>query len=195
VAGCCTTSRPRSVAGAISQPNRNIELKARDPDPGRSLGRCRELNAQDHGELWQRDTYFNVPSGRLKLREQSPGEAHLIGYERADEPQERESRYRIAPAPDPAATGSLLAAMLGVRVTVTKTRRLFTYENVRIHLDTVELLGSFIELEAVAAPGDEDLAREHELIGQLRRALDITDDRLVAIGYADARELESAGSG
>jgi adenylate cyclase class 2 len=55
---------------------------------------------------------------------------------------------------------------------------------VRIHLDEVEQLGTFIELEAVAPP-DSDLTTEHRVVGELRGALAITDERLVALGYAE----------
>ncbi|MGH2914499.1 MAG: class IV adenylate cyclase [Solirubrobacteraceae bacterium] len=166
---------------------RNIELKAVDREPDRSLEICRRLGAEDHGVLWQRDTYFCAVVGRIKLREQHPGDAHLIGYRRADEPQPRDSRYRIAPVTDPDRMLSLLAACLGVRVTVCKHRRLLLWHSVRIHLDEVDQLGCFIELEAVAAP-DSDLEREHQLVAQLREALAITDERLIASGYADQLE-------
>src|ERR1700722_9295216 len=79
----------------MAAPRRNIELKAIDPDPAGSLEVRRALGAQDEGVLWQRDSYFNVSTGGLKLREQLPGRAHLIQFERAEEPQQRESRYRI----------------------------------------------------------------------------------------------------
>ncbi|HEX4110225.1 MAG TPA: hypothetical protein VHX88_18995 [Solirubrobacteraceae bacterium] len=68
-------------------PRRNVELKARDPDPARSLATCLQLGAVDHGERGQRDTYFHVPRGRLKLREERPGEPHVVHYERSDEPR------------------------------------------------------------------------------------------------------------
>lgn len=77
-----------------------------------------------------------------------------------------------------------LAAAIGVRVVVTKRRRLFLWRDVRIHLDDVEQLGRFIELEAVA-PSDSDLTHEYQLIAELRDALTITDERLVAVGYAE----------
>jgi predicted adenylyl cyclase CyaB len=165
------------------EPRRNVELKARDADPARSLATCLQLGAEDQGELWQRDTYFAVPRGGLKLREQRPGPPHLIQYERADEPQQRESRYRIAEVADAAATVAALEAALGVRGTVEKRRRLLLWNEVRIHLDAVERLGTFVELEAVASP-DSDLTTEHERVATLRAALSITDDRLVERGYA-----------
>jgi adenylate cyclase class IV len=167
----------------MAAPRRNIELKAIDPDPAGSLEVCRALGAQDEGVLWQRDSYFNVSTGGLKLREQQPGRAHLIQFERAEEPQQRESRYRIIETDDPQTLLAALTATLGVNIAVTKRRRLFLWRNVRIHLDDVERLGTFIELEAVA-PADSDLQHEHALVKQLREAFSITDDRLSARGYA-----------
>ncbi len=168
----------------VDEPARNVECKAVDPDPDRSLAACRELGAEDHGELWQRDTYFAVVTGRLKLREQRPGHAQLIGYQRPDRPQERESRYRIAPVEEPGALAEVLGATLGVRVVVTKRRRLFLHGAVRIHLDDVEGLGRFIEFEAVAPPGS-DLSAEHRRVAELRDAFGVHDGLLMAAGYAD----------
>lgn len=169
---------------------RNVELKARDLDPARSLLVCRALGAEDQGELWQRDTYFLVPHGRLKLREQRPGAAHLIQYERADCPAERESRYHVAAVEQAEAMKTALAAALAVRVVVTKRPRLFLHGPIRIHLDHVESLGHFLELEAVATVGS-DLTVEHRLVDQLRNAFGISDDQLVAVGNADQLEHKS----
>ncbi len=168
----------------MEQPRRNIELKAHDPDPVRSLEVCRTIGAEDHGEIWQRDTYFQVTDGGLKLREERPGRPHLIQFQRANEPQQRESRYRIIEVDDGAVLSVALADSIGIRVVVTKHRRLFLWRDVRIHLDRVEQLGTFIELEAVAPP-DSDLAHEHDLVVELRAAFGITDKRLLAAGYAD----------
>ena len=162
----------------------NVELKARDPEPERSLALCRHLGAHDEGTLWQRDTYYAVANGRLKLREQQPGCAHLIAYARANRPEQRESRYRLVEVADAAALDAALADALGVECVVTKRRRLLRWRSVRIHLDAVEQLGTFVELEAVA-PADSDLTVERELIAALRQELGITDERLVARGYAD----------
>jgi adenylate cyclase class IV len=162
---------------------RNIELKARDPSPSRSLRCCQSLGAEDHGELEQRDTYFHVRRGGLKLREQTPGCAHLIQFERDDEPQERESRYCLIEVDDGAVTRAALSTSLGVKVTVFKRRHLFVWRSVRIHLDEVEGLGSFIELEAVAQR-DSDLSLEYALVRELREVFAITDERPVAAGYA-----------
>lgn len=167
-------------------PRRNVELKAVDPRPGRTLERALGLGAADHGFLRQRDTYFSVARGRLKLREEEPGEAHLIAYVRPDEdPSVRVSEYRIAPVVEPAALRDALEAGLGLRVVVDKRRRLLLWQEVRIHLDEVDGLGSYVELEAVA-PGDSDLVRERARVARLREVLGITDDRLREGSYADA---------
>jgi homotetrameric cytidine deaminase len=165
-------------------PRRNVELKARDPHPERSLDRARALGAEDRGELRQRDTYFAAPRGRLKLREQEPGGAELIAYERPDAPEARESRYRIAPVDDATALREALDAALGTTVVVDKRRHLLLWDGVRIHLDHVEGLGHFVELEGVADDGS-DLARERDLVERLRAELAIEDDAIVATGYAD----------
>jgi predicted adenylyl cyclase CyaB len=181
------------VSAPSEIPRRNVELKAIDELPDRSLERCLSLGASDHGELEQRDTYFEVSHGGLKLREQQGVPAHLIQFEREDEPQERESRYRLIDVNDGPALRAALTSALGVRVVVLKLRRLFIWQGVRIHLDNVQGLGTFIELEAVAA-AQSDLAREHDLIRQLREVFAITDERLVAHGYATALLRQGGGA-
>jgi homotetrameric cytidine deaminase len=160
----------------LSGPQRNLEIKARDSDPGRSLERALALGAEDRGEIVQRDTYFARVSGRLKLREQTPGRAELIQYRRPDEAGPRVSDYRIVPAPE--GLGAALDAALGTVAVVEKRRRLLIADGVRIHLDRVEGLGEFVELEAV---GHDDTAA----IERLRAELGIADDALVAGSYAD----------
>jgi adenylate cyclase class 2 len=163
---------------------RNIELKATDPAPERSVEACRELGAEDHGHIVQQDTYFAVPHGGLKLREEQPGKPHLIQFERVRSTQEHESRYHIVEVGDGPSARAALAAAIGIRGVVKKRRRLFLYRTVRIHLDEVEDLGRFIELEAVAARGS-DLTAEHQLISELRRTLRLTDQRLVSESYSE----------
>jgi adenylate cyclase, class 2 len=162
---------------------RNLELKARDRDPARSLRACRELGAEDRGTLTQRDTYFEVSRGRLKLREE-PDAATLIAYERPDLKGSKESRYRLVEVPDPIALREALESVLGLTVVVTKSRRLFIYEGVRIHLDRVEDLGDFIEFEAVAADG-EDPTRFTALLEDLRASFEIRDEDLLRASYSD----------
>jgi len=167
----------------VKMPRRNIELKARDPDPERSLQVALEVGALDEGWLQQTDTYFRAPQGRLKLREEGPV-AQLISYERANETVARESRYRLVDVSDPAGLKDALSDALGVLVVVEKSRHLLLWQGVRIHLDVVRGLGSFIEIEAVADP-TSDLSIESRRASELQDALAITPERLVAFSYSD----------
>jgi homotetrameric cytidine deaminase len=160
----------------------NVELKAVDRDPEATARRCRTLGATASGELRQIDTYFLVRRGRLKLR--SGGESELIAYGRPDGAQATESRYVLAPVSAPAELAEALEAALGTVVVVSKRRRLFLWEGVRIHLDEVDGLGSFVEFEAVLPDaGDAETARGK--VARLRAELGIEDDALVSVGYAD----------
>src|SRR3954454_21342246 len=145
---------------------RNVELKARDPEPARTLQAALEAGAQDQGTLQQRDTYFAAREGRLKLREErregdgGGSHAQLIAYARADEAAARASAYHLVDVPDPAALTAALADALGVVVVVAKRRRLLLHDGVRIHLDDVDGLGHWVELEAVvtSSPPTPDLS-------------------------------------
>jgi adenylate cyclase class 2 len=163
---------------------RNVELKARDTHPAQSLAVCRSLGAVDQGLVWQRDTYFAAREGRLKLREQRPGTAQLIHYERPDHVGERESVYRLTEVEDAGSLRASLERALGITVVVEKRRRLFLWQDVRIHLDEVVGLGAYIEFEAVARQGS-DLAAEHRRVLQLRHAFRLAPGELIASGYSD----------
>ena len=163
---------------------RNVEIKARDPDPPRTLEAALSLG-EDHGLLVQRDTYFHAVKGRLKLREIDGSSAELIAYDRADLSGPKVSVYRRVPVLVRGASIDALGDALGVRTVVEKHRRLIVWRNVRIHLDEVARLGRFVELEAVAATSG-GLEAEREKVVELRGRLGIDDDRLlVARGYAE----------
>ena len=120
------------------------------------------------GEIEQRDTYFAGTAGRLKLREQTPGESELIQYSRADAagPRARATSGSCRPR-TPTPLREALDAALGTLVVVEKRRRLLLWEGVRIHLDEVEGLGSFIELEAVAEEAGAEVAKVERLRSEL----------------------------
>jgi homotetrameric cytidine deaminase len=161
---------------------RNVEFKAHDPGPDATLRAAVEHGASDEGVLHQRDIYFRAQTGRLKLRIEGDG-AQLIAYRRADAATARLSAYHLADVPDPDALRASLEATLGVTVEVVKRRHLLIWCDVRIHLDDVDGLGRWVELEAVAPPGS-DLSAEHAKVAELREVLGIGDERLVAEGYA-----------
>ena len=161
----------------------NVELKARDPTPESTLARCLALGAADQGVLAQRDTYFPARRGRLKLREADEA-PELIAYRRPDSPDPAESTYVLAPVSEPHALADALDAALGTVVVVSKRRRLLLWQGVRIHLDEVEGLGSFVELEAVL-PDAGDLAEAQAKLARMRAELGIDNGALVSVGYAD----------
>lgn len=167
-------------------PARNVELKAHDPDPDATRAAALAFGAHEAGTLIQRDTYFPVLDGRLKLREQDGAAAQLIAYHRADAAGARTSTYRRIDVPDAPALVAALTATHGPGPVIEKTRRLLQWQNVRIHLDDVRGLGAFVELEAVvpAGTGAPDLDAEHAKIAALRAALGIHDAAVVSAGYA-----------
>lgn len=162
---------------------RNIELKARLADWERVLHACTEIGAEPQGELHQIDTYFNVPSGRLKYRAISPGEDYLVAYHRPDIAAAKACDYTIAHSSEGAR--DLLAESLGVLAVVDKVRTLFLWENVRIHLDRVKELGEFIEFEAVLEDGRYDDADGHEKLKRLCTEFQIADADIEARSYLD----------
>lgn len=179
--------RPRGDSPSRTEPaslRRNVELKARDPDRARSLATCEDIGAAPHGVLVQQDTYFHVPHGRLKLREEEGARPHLIGYERADLLGGRESRYRIIEIDQPGELKAALRGTLGLKAVVAKKRWLFLWEGVRIHLDQVASLGNFIEFEAIA-DATPDLSHQEAQVARLRQAFEIEDADLVGGSYCD----------
>jgi homotetrameric cytidine deaminase len=161
----------------------NVELKAHDPNPEVTAARCLNIGAVSADTLRQTDTYFMARRGRLKLRTDESS-SELIAYWRPNKGEATESRYVRAPVSSPAELAETLDTALGTVVVVSKRRRLFLWEGVRIHLDDVEGLGSFIEFEAVL-PDAGDLADAYDKVARLRAALAVEDDALVSDGYAD----------
>jgi predicted adenylyl cyclase CyaB len=131
----------------------------------------------------QVDTYFKTASGRFKLRESTLSGAQLVPYQRPDAPQARRSDYVVIPLLEPERTKELLAELLGVHRVVRKAREIGLFENVRIHLDRVEGLGDFIELEAVWDGDGAGEAEQARKVAFLRERLAIRDEDLVAASY------------
>lgn len=168
-------------------PRRNIELKSKCSDLARARDAALRLGAQEAGLLEQTDTYFHCKTGRLKLRETAGRRAELIAYSRPDDAAARASEYHLAPVEEPGPLKRGLAAALGVRVVVVKRRQLLIWHNVRIHLDDVEGLGSFVEFEAVMDPG-EDEATSHARLTTLAAALALRERDRISSSYGDLME-------
>jgi adenylate cyclase class 2 len=143
----------------------------------------------DTGIQHQIDTYFPVPHGRLKLREIVDVRAELIWYDRSDQAQSRKSDYRLTPITHPAELKASLTAALGLRGQVIKRRHVLLWHNVRIHLDEVKDLGSFIEFEAVIS-AEEDEALGHTRLKHLCDVLHLKERDYLDRSYADLKGLQ-----
>jgi predicted adenylyl cyclase CyaB len=167
-----------------ANPRRNLERKARHRDLVSAAAALAALGARREGVQAQVDTYFHARSDRLKLRVRDGGSAELIAYDRPDEGALRLSRYHLVPAGEPVLLRAALAAALGVRGEVRKRREVWHWHNVRIHLDEVEGLGTFVEFEAVLSDA-EDEATATGRLDHLGRVLGLTPADDVKGSYAD----------
>jgi predicted adenylyl cyclase CyaB len=168
---------------------RNLEFKARLSDPNAMLAKARSIGAELWGDLRQTDTYFNVPKGRLKLRDVAGFPAELIYYERAEISDRRESDYFVTAIPNPETALDLLSRTLGVRGVVRKRRTLVLLDTTRIHFDNVEGLGQFLEIE-VPVKDDEQAADRR--LDSLISGLGLTWQDCIRRSYVDLLEEKSA---
>ena len=169
----------------------NVEIKAHVEDLDALRERVRALAGGDASVLRQEDTFFLVPSGRLKLRVIDGEQGELIYYDRGDEPGPTPSEYLISPVADPEALKSVLTAAFGVRGIVRKTRELFIVGRTRVHLDDVEGLGAYMELEVVLEP-QESPERGCAEAQELLEALLIQPGDLADRAYIDLVEARVA---
>jgi len=163
---------------------RNIEIKARVGDPAAMRRRVVSIAERGPEILHQEDLFFPCRDGRLKLRTLGPDRGELLHYRRPDGREPEESDYLIATTAEPRRLGALLSRALGRRGVVRKVRTLYHVGATRIHLDQVEGLGDFVELETVLSPGRsrDDGRRETD---RLMDRLGIGPDDLVATAYID----------
>jgi len=160
---------------------RNLEAKFRVDDAALMRRRAEAIGFTMRATLDQRDTFFRVAHGKLKLREEVQG-ATLIHYGRVHQDALEVSDYEIVPVADPGPLRAMLVAALGVVAEVRKQRMLLLRRNVRLHLDRVESLGSFGEIEAVIAPGETPEFYRAE-VGDLLTELEISPDNLIMKSY------------
>lgn len=139
--------------------------------------------------LIQKDVFYSVPHGRLKLRtirSETDGScsAVLIFYKRPDQAGPKTSDYVVAPIADPDTLGAVLAEAYGALRVVCKRRLCLAVGNTSIHFDEVEGLGRFIELEVLLAPQESP---EHgvAVATELTRRLQIEPEDLIEGAYAD----------
>ena len=150
---------------------RNVEVKARVTDFDALRRRAESMSDAPVEVLDQRDTFFAVPHGRLKLRVLAPDACELISYERSDAAGAKLSEYHIVRSSDPETFLKVLSAALQIRGVVAKRRFLYRIGRTRLHLDAVEGLGTFMELEVVLDEGqstEEGRAIAERLLDDLK---------------------------
>ena len=162
----------------------NVEIKAIVRDWDRACQAATALSDAPLEILEQQDTFFACPHGRLKLRQFSDRHGELIAYHRANVKGAKPSHYLITKTEDPASLRAVLADALGILGTVTKQRHLYLHGQTRIHLDKVEGLGTFLELEVVLKPGQPATEGE-KLARDLMKKLGIKTENLLAGAYLD----------
>jgi predicted adenylyl cyclase CyaB len=163
---------------------RNVEIKARIESVDPLLPRAQAIAGGAPQLIVQDDTFFACPHGRLKLRDFGDGRGELIQYQRADDAGPKTSTYVRSPTTSPDTLREALARGLGPIGRVRKQRLLLLAGRTRIHLDAVEGLGDFLELEVVLADGEDEAAGLAEA-QTLMRQLGIDDAQLVRGAYLD----------
>ena len=162
----------------------NIEIKARSSNQDAVREILKSRNADFKGVDHQIDTYFVVPNGRLKLREGNI-ENTLIYYEREDKEGPKQSNvdiYHCEPKPELKET---LTSALGVLVVVDKKREIYFIDKIKFHVDVVEGLGNFIEIEAIDETGTMDKDILYKQCQEYLKLFNIAEEDLVSVSYSD----------
>jgi predicted adenylyl cyclase CyaB len=165
----------------------NIEIKARVRNFPDLQARAAALSDTPLQVIPQEDTFFNIPKGRLKLRQLAPDRAQLVYYERPDQDGPKRSNYHIFETDDPESLKTALSLALGVRGVIRKRRYLYLAGQTRIHLDDVEGLGQFMELEVVLREGQTD-AEGQAITKDLMARLGVRNEDLLEGAYMDLME-------
>jgi predicted adenylyl cyclase CyaB len=170
---------------------RNIEIKARVAALEHIRAIALSFASEPGGTLRQTDTFFVVSEGRLKVREFTDGTGELIAYDRPNIPGPKPSSYSRHACQNASSLCETLSRVLPVRGVVRKEREVVLIGQTRVHLDTVEHLGTFVELEVVLSDGQ---SAEHgdRIARELLRTLGISDSNLISVAYIDL--LDEAAS-
>ena len=163
----------------------NIEIKAKCFHPERVEAFLFAHDAKFIGVDLQKDTYFNIPNGRLKLR-QGNIENNLIFYNRNNEKGPKQSNFQVATVTNPFELENLLNEALGTKAIVEKRRKIFFLDNVKVHLDDVSGLGNFLEIEASNIFNSEiPVAILYHQCTELMHQLNIREEDLINNSYSD----------
>jgi predicted adenylyl cyclase CyaB len=170
---------------------RNIEIKARVLKLDELEALVRPLATQGPIPIAQDDTFFNCSNGRLKLRQFNSGSGELIFYERADSAGPKTSHYVLSPTAEPASLREALHLAHGTIGRVVKQRTLYLVGRTRVHLDRVENLGDFMELEVVLHADEAAESGIQEAQG-LMKQLKVSESDLIEGAYFDLLKASAA---
>ena len=163
-----------------------VELKAKTDSLGDYRKRLQEMKADHIGTFHQTDTYFEVPEGRLKLREtEGTRKAQIVYYEREDIPGPKASRVFTLELQEPEFFKDFLHKALETKVVVDKTRQIYRHQGTQIHLDKVKDLGTFIEFERKTEGTPEAASKDREVLEDLMKTLGIKTKDLIRGSYSD----------
>jgi predicted adenylyl cyclase CyaB len=166
-----------------------IEIKARCSNPSK----VRQLllqqpNIQFIGVDAQMDTYFKIPSGRLKLREGNI-ENSLIYYDRENKKDAKKSDVTLYKPTEVASLKAVLLAALPTLIVVEKKREIYFIDHIKFHIDTLSALGSFIEIEVIDANDAMDISEMKEQCQWYMELLDIQKEDLMENSYSDMLQI------
>ncbi len=164
--------------------SKNVEIKAKARDFQHQHKLAEALSDSSPQVFYQEDTFFNCSAGRLKLRASPVGIGKLIYYNRQDCIEPTESNYVRSVTNDPASLMEALSNALGVFAVVRKKRTVYLAGQTRIHLDEVEGLGCFVEIEVVLRAGEAP-ERGAEVACDLMAKLGIQTEDLLKTAYVD----------
>lgn len=170
---------------------RNIEIKARVASLATLEPRVAAIATQGPTPIAQDDTFFRCANGRLKLREFADGTGELIFYQRADEGGPKTSFYVRTPTRDPAGLREALTLANGIVGRVVKARTLYLVGRTRVHLDRVQELGEFMELEVVLEDDEPEAAGMAEA-DALMRTLGIAAEDCISGAYLDLLSAQAS---
>ena len=141
----------------------------------------KSFRKHEHYTETQKDIYYKVPKGRLKLRVINNTSGSLIRYERKEAKSKRVSNYIISKTKDFKELDAILKKLHGEKVTVDKEREIFIYDNVRVHLDSVKKLGSFLELEVIF----DDFSKAKKQLDIFMKYFGLNEKEFIKGSYSD----------
>lgn len=162
----------------------NVEIKAKSNNQDEIRKILKSRNADFKGIDHQIDTYFKVSFGRLKLRE-GKIENYLIHYQRENKEGPKQSNVILFKSDPKSSLKEILTKALGVLVVVDKQREIYFIDNVKFHIDKVEGLGEFVEIEAIDSDGNigkDKLFKQCEFFLDLFK---IPKENLISVSYSD----------